>query len=51
MEIEITEDEAFMVVGSLKVCSKMGKGGEELGKLADKISKQHLEYLEKEDSE
>jgi len=48
MEINITQQEAIQIVGCLKICSKMDSGVEKLDKIADRITKAHIEELKKE---
>ncbi len=48
MEINITQQEAIQIVGCLKICSKMDSGVEKLDKIADRITRVHIEELKKE---
>ena len=48
MEIHLTQQEAIQIVGCLKICSSMDSGVEKLNKIADRITKAHIEELKKE---
>ena len=48
MEINITQQEAIQIVGCLKICSKMDSGVEKLDKIADRITKAHIEELKRD---
>ena len=48
MKIEVTENEALKIVGSLIICCKTSERENELRELADKISKQHLDCIKKD---
>lgn len=45
IKIEITQEEALQIVGCLKVCSKLDSGVDKLDKIADRITKAHIEWL------
>ena len=48
IKIELTQEEALNIVGSLKFCSSMDSGVDKLDKIADRITRAHLEALKEE---
>lgn len=45
IKVNLTEEEALQIVGCLKICSKLDSGVDKLDRIADRITKAHIDKL------